>query len=1426
MPKNWFYIKIIGYEFAYPPTADKQAIKFNDKLFVKRCYMKKKSTKFKSAVFGVAAIATSVFIGLSAAACTPSSTDDNDDDTVKKLDEQEIKNGNFEFYNDNDGLYPISTPDNWTSGTTGNSSASMSGVINVNPTRWNYITDENLAQTLEDNNELKAGDENKKNYNGALSDDLLYVNPHSALEDDDPEEGYKAKDFISNPFTHKFKYDVDENGEVTKYYYGDKELNPEDVYENDDGELCFKQTVKNDDGEDVEEEVVLDTSVLMIHNYRKNYYTGTESYYKSSTTITLEANTAAEMSFWVKTSDLTFDGATAKRTTVESERGAYIKVDTAVGGNSLDSFKIKNINTRKLNPDNLNNGWVQYTVYVEASTFATTSVTLTVGLGQSGIYTVEGYAFFDDIELKPIYHNKAEMQENSEGFEKITDKNTCYPIADDPKMEYRVDTVSIRTDTADGEKVKVYPHNSEDKHFFIDLAGTTSADNFEINSGNTSAGFTVEESQNKKYVTSPAGATTAMRRDGIGLLSNGAGNAIVPSTLGSNGINVTNDLLATATIGEGWESNFNFNGDDFDANALLTSKLKSACELPGVKDNESSTLIILSALGAAYEAQITDEKFTVENDGYMLISFWVKTSDMNGRTAATITVADCTEGYADSKNKTAGFTVDSTTLDPVKIDGEEVYDGWAKCFIRVSNTSGTAKNFKIKVNFGQTSINGTAPDAHNSGWLALTNISVVNNLSEDVYDYSSGVSNVATLTYIENDIDTTTYFDSEQGDNGEIKNDVATPASYVGAYGNSSSVGGEIDSEKYVNGADDDIIKSSGIINKNYFADYKGTAWYDAITTESENWDEIFGKGTTQPLIIVNKSRTFTDISENAQVYNYGYVSEAASVSANSYAAVSVKVLVSKGAVANIYLVENNKVLNYTLPNVTFWYDDDGNVLKGEPDEDAKTLADKKKNIAYTLRSDGLYENGDGKLYANIYNLTRHYDYDFEDAKYFDENGNSVLFQNLKDDVIYYSDASKTNYAPHYLIAGGNENNKIFKYNAGKDGEVTYYYMEDLKANESKLVYGFDKQYARATDADKTPYQFTIDARTGGKHEELAGKWITVTFYVHTGSEAKDYTLELWSGERDKATSDMAADSYVFFNKSNISDSDSTSYSDGRKAYTDKILNDYKSKAFNAGITLKNTELNISDFEKMAADGKFGESTLFDYVASYYTFSLYDSSYFIPFNATTADEDQAGYPYNYSDYDESLALLKVEDVAKESNLTMSMFVDYSVIDKDIDPIGEPVVEPSESNSDDPNNNNTNIWLLLASILLVVAIIIAMVTLLVRYLIKNRKKTKSGGKNNYNFAKNKRYVKKYVKANGDAPELKDEELDESLLSDKPAETETTEESVSEKPEETVEETPAETTEAPAEEASETPTDTPAEEAGETEDKKSDGEDKTE
>ena len=250
----------------------------------------KNKAKFKKFLTGAAVFATSCALVFAPACSTTDDGEDEDENTSTKLDTQLIKNGNFEFYDDNDGTYFISSPDNWSLGTTGNSSNSMSGVIDVSKSGWDKLTDPTLPETLENNDDLEDDDEDKVDYNGALTDDLPFANPHDATSSDAATDNYE---YIENPFTHEYSYD--EDGNVLNAA-GEKVT----TYTDEDGNVYLDEELTNP----------LETSVLMLHNYRKSYYTGTETYCQSSSTITLEASTAAAISVWVKTSDLYFDGAT------------------------------------------------------------------------------------------------------------------------------------------------------------------------------------------------------------------------------------------------------------------------------------------------------------------------------------------------------------------------------------------------------------------------------------------------------------------------------------------------------------------------------------------------------------------------------------------------------------------------------------------------------------------------------------------------------------------------------------------------------------------------------------------------------------------------------------------------------------------------------------------------------------------------------------------------------------------------------------------------------------------------------------------------------------------------------------------------------------------------------------------------------------
>ncbi|MDE7084804.1 MAG: hypothetical protein K2O81_06125, partial [Clostridia bacterium] len=539
----------------------------------------------------------------------------------------------------------------------------------------------------------------------------------------------------------------------------------------------------------------------------------------------------------------------------------------------------------------------------------------------------------------------------------------------------------------------------------------------------------------------------------------------------------------------------------------------------------------------------------------------------------------------------------------------------------------------------------------------------------------------------------------------------------------------------------DDANKNAyaGLLNKENFANYASRyeanhtdcMWYNAlqtiaaknndVSTSEKLWNAVFGGYTVQPLLIVNTVREFkntaTDSSES-KIYNYGYIGNSASVSASGYSAVSVRVKASAGAIANVYLVESKtggNVLSYTTPEYNFWYDADGNILKGEPDKDA-TTAQQKENIAYTLRKDGLYENGDGKLYANFYNLTKQYDISLEHESFFNADGEPVRFEDLVKGETYFGNAAGTAYAPHYLIAGGKDNNKVYMYSGEGLGEnATYYYVENGKANSKKVVHGVDTALARYvnSEAPNTPYYFTINTID---NPEYADKWITVTFYIHAGAESKSYKLELWSGARDEISSygTNAQDSYVIFDYSDLNSSLSQStYDELVNKYSTDIIEEYKKVIVNdLDKELEDNDANISDLEKLAGeDNKVG---LYNYEASYYTFSLFDSEAFIPFNGET-NSDGTGYSFDYSESTESLAFLKVVDngLPYGSNdtgnaiYTMSSFIDYSVLDKDIEIIGEPTAPDDSDNGSNTTSqtNPVNMWLLASSIVLVVAIFV-------------------------------------------------------------------------------------------------------------------------
>lgn len=1350
-------------------------------------YSKKRRLKYIAVAVALSASFTAMSF---AAACTNNEEEETPPPAKTKEDLQLLKNGNFEFFNvpekekdGNEPVYLINTPNSWTHG--GTSSSAMSGIVDTNKTAWEAITAETLAETLDANNALKPSDKNYKeqyvDYNGMKSGDIPYADTYAALnyKEEEAEEGDTdpRKEFLANPGTH---YNIEGN-DTSGYFYKNEKGEDVKVYKNDEGDFFldkdFKETF---------------TNVLMLHNYSSSAHNGISQNY-SSVSIDMPANTAAEVSVWVKTSNLLFQQGTE----VVQDRGAYISVSHTVGGTTLDDFTISCINTEKLNPEGegcRNNGWVEYTVYVKACDFASSTISLKLGLGESN-YLVEGYAFFDDVKVtKHVDLDSTSYNENRDEIENAGKYRAEWRLTDDASDKvFKADVYERNGGQAEGGITE--NRFSKNFHYLLDLASGKDYRQFDFTAEGFKTGLTVDGDNyvSSKYTNMKTLNVTATDPNASYKIPTELKNVKVNGETGK-GLDVSNDILALINAGGKFESSFT------SYHEILNEALENAAELPtGENSTVGEVLVMLSAKGAAYTSSFD---IKLEAGERKIVSFWVKTSDMNGSTAATVNITE--EG---NKSNTASFTLD-TTNSSTDIDDEhkDIYNGWVQCFFFLHNQDEeTAATVNAEIKFGNTSLKETAVSSYKGGWLAMTNAHTLDNVDEETFAYTSTGDHAVALTITEDSEKKITVFDEAYGSQANaIEKGIVNPSTYSGVNGASSSVvnNGAI-SIPY-----DDINSNpdAGLINKKYFKNYVGTDWYEQLLTsfgiqdKSENgaeaaWDRIFGEKSLQPLIILNNERTdkyqidvaadeksykdgkhyvktdegkFELVAADAEfdkkenyylksdVMNYGFIGKNQSVSSNSYGTVSVRVKVSAGAAAYIYLTDTadgKNVLSYSAPSYSYWYDADGNVLMKEPDDDM-SLTDKRNNILYKLRTDGLYEDKDGKLFANVHNYNKLYK-DQTKNYYSDKEGkNPVAFDKLDGTVTYYYENGSV--ANHFLVSKDGE--KVYEYESGK-----YYYMVEGKRGTEVNPFTTDSSYLRYDNTKASPeYSAVIDTTV---NPELANKWITISFVLHAGSEGKNYRLELWSGEREKTHTEHNTSGAVIFDHSYTSVSDDKL----RDAYESEIINSYKKLLSDNGqlSALPTSSENIAFFEKLVsglvAEGKLEaskyEAIKNSYEAYYYNYSLYDSVGFKPFNQDKASEGTLGYEYKLSDYSEILTYLAVKE-ATEDGYEYNYFVDYSAIDVSVSFVEGSEDEDEEEDEDTSTENNTNVWLLASSILLVVAMAFAIASIFIRDMLKKKRRTKTFGKNNFDQNKANRYMRKL--------KIKQETIEEVEQSSEPEE----------------------------------------------------------
>lgn len=1150
------------------------------------------------------------------AACgddSSSSSSSSSSNQVTEMEELKIINSDFETYDDKDGVYPMVTDtEGWTwnrntaSSGTALESQSASGIIDTQDKAWNNLTTSGLptgktAATLTE-------DEAKQYWKDMTAKDKVEyydawekANPKGDIEDDldfYEDINIDTKDLMVFK-NHQDEWYADIKNPRTHNY------NPNaTVEENEYGKTH--------------------TKVLMLrnnHSSNSGNFIGTALKYTSSTNVTVEAGTCAEFSVWVKTANLR-----DSRNETVVDKGAYIQITHALGSASQAPLVIKNINTEGVPNDAEHNwGWVQYKFALKASPFASSSFSIVLGLGMGGgtnrLEYVNGVAFFDDIKCETVEKLSTEMDDAETVTLSDDDKIYTYAEAAAENNKFTIDftdTLDKWTDNAD------YILNDENKW---DIAPTT-----EVRSGKTYSSVQGKNSEGQE-IDHPT-------------LPNGWAKDQTPYPTLGKGFDVSKDVVGVYNnVAEALKDSNNVF-----AQSQYNDIFKDKTYWPGEDANDLATkkaLVLFSARGAAYTAK--SPAFNLAANQKILYSFFVKTSAMDGMTGAGVKLVN-------NEGNPAISSIDTTTATKIEVNEKDIHDGWVQCFFFLHNDSAldiTGLHFEFT--FGPTTIVDTPKDSYQAGFAVFTNFQQ-KTMTDTEFDCAVA-STYAQKVVLEGKVNTAT------GDDGfgtpvvseetNIENTYALLTQYTGVYSDSVLVGGT----STVTNA----YKNAGLLNKEHAKNYSTilSRLGATGTTDADKWNSVFGDPAysataTQPLVIENDAT-----AEEA----YGFIGSAASVSAGNVTAVSLRVKV-KNSVANVYLIDTStnkfEVMSVSR-NLTYWYDDEGNVLAKDPKADDFSA---RNHTAFKKQANGLYkvnptwegaENVDKDLYfANL----QAYDVD--------KTTKNLL---LDSDTTYgYNDEWKHD---------GNDGVAFYNYN---ETEKWAYAYSDYATNSSHNVKVYD-----FANAGLTPrYEAKQSKGFSVEITDTDGKWAEVIFYLQAGDEAKNYRLEVWNGSRDGQTVNTTNGGFV---------------------------------AFDTWV-VDSAQTTVDEWLATAKKDKVDGANYFEGV-----FSFYDNAQFLRYDESL-DHNKVGDNYETylsSANAVTTTYLYTETINqaldKTAYKTYTTYANFATVDKvqSADP-----VEDEDDTTDDTTDteNPTNVWLLASSIIIAAVLLLAVVSLIVRKIAEN------------------------------------------------------------------------------------------------------------
>ena len=1169
--------------------------------------MKKKTNSRKNkllALFLSLMMATSTLAAF--ASCTDgdssSSSSSSDEDKTEETvnDDGIITNSDFETFNNNDGLNPIVTSvTGWTR--------------SVNSATSGTALSSKAASGVIDTQDTAWADLTTSNLDKAAS----------ALTEDEAKAKWDTMTTRDKLEYYKAWKDANDDGNIKKdlSFYQSFNIDDEDLplLKQDDDTFTAVENPRTHDwqpGAEVtkDEDGKTNTKILMLHNeYSNSSYAhwGTAQKFTSSTSVTVSAGTSANFSVWVKTSNLTCIYNSVEQLDKVVDKGAYISITHSVGGKSLDPLQIKNINTENIDGLESTNGWVQYNFSLKGASYADSTFTIVLGLGLGGgtdrFEYVNGYAFFDDIQCTIVENDKALSVPENEALKLGT-----------PKERKVIDATT-----------------NAKKEFVLDFLGDLDYSNW-LSPADWEIAPTTEKRDNKVY-------TAVENADIANLFPTIAGAQTYAPTLGA-GFDADDDKYA---IGDA-EDILKDDNNKF-AKAAYNAYLKDHTYLLD-SDVYGYALVLFSARGVAYTAK--SPEIEIASGEKVAYSFFVKTSDMNGITGAGVQLLD-------GEGKPAITNVDTTSLAPIKVtvteNGEqtekELHDGWQQCFFFIHNDGEDKATVRFAFTLGSTTVIDTEKSAYGEGLALFAGFKTTTMTDEEFECAASGnYSKIVTLTGETNKATGDSGFDTAtKFSDANIEDGFALPKNYKGVYAGSAYVGGEVTNTAI------NAHKNAGLLNK----EHADTDNYKAILKmlnggTDASWDSVFDEMTTQPLVIYNDA-------DNARKA-YGYIGTTTNVGANETKTISLRVKVSAGATASVYLIDTDDDKRTALSlgrTLTYWYDEDGNVLAKDPDADDFVA---RTDTAFKLQANGLYKvnphwSGAANIDKNAY---------FANLQAYDvKAGNLVLADGGVSHE--YSDNWKHD---------GNDGVAFYDYNATE--KTAYAYNTDRVATENNLlVYDFSKAAVPArfeAISDNAQKSLQVEVSPTGK------TWATVTFYVCTGDTAKNYRLEVWSGTRDG------------------------------------------SKANDEGTFVAFDSWAVSDVEDMATwlDDAKDEAGV-EYFES--AFSFYDSAKYLRYDESL-DENKVGNSYdNFASYSSASNAKKVAYLYKAvDGVSYTTYADFSTIETTVN--AEPDEEDTTPDEEDATpENTTNVWLLASSISIAAVLVLAVASLIIRKAIVKARKTR-------------------------------------------------------------------------------------------------------